>query len=167
MLAWPQAGAMKGFEIAWKTGRASIRVEWASRAGKPVSETSRMGLVDEAERRGNRDVGVTDAAVELVWCRPLLTIGLQHSQNSFDLCTAAPDPEVRDFLVQSQCVEQADRLVAQPGRKGRDLQRLMARRFGRRKHPSVGRNQAVEVVEHQMALDQHLAIVSSPSIGTL
>lgn len=40
MLAWPQAGAMKGFEIAWKTGRASIRVAWASRAGKPVSETS-------------------------------------------------------------------------------------------------------------------------------
>jgi len=55
-----------------------------------------------------------------------LDITPEQSQSLADELAAALDPQIRGSVVQPQLVEQADDLVADPGGKGCDLQRLTA-----------------------------------------
>jgi len=61
--------------------------------------------------------------------------------------------------VQPPFIEQADGLVGEAGGKAGDSQRAMARRLARREHGALGRHEAVEIVEHGVAVDQHRPVV--------
>ncbi len=78
----------------------------------------RIRLADEAQHGGNHDAGMADALTQPVRCRPFGTVGLQHGKQGLDLRAAAPSLKVGDLLVQPLLVEEADRLVAEPGGKG-------------------------------------------------
>jgi hypothetical protein len=63
------------------------------------------------------------------------------------------------LLAQHPLVDQADRLVAKPGRQRADFQRLPPRRSALRDHGHGRPDQFVEIIEDRGALDQRLAIV--------
>jgi hypothetical protein len=118
-----------------------------------------MHLADEAERAGDRDVGVADPVAEPVLARALRAPAFKEGQHIRDLPLAAFNPAIGDLLVQDAFVEEAHRLFGEAGGERRDLERAAALRPARRDERLGRSSLLVEMVEDRGAFDQDLAVV--------
>ena len=84
-------------------------------------EQAGVGLAHEAKRAGDGDVGMADAGPNQYGACAAGALILQHRQHIADLRLAAIDPCLRGLRVERPLVEQAHRLVGEPGRQGADL----------------------------------------------
>src|SRR5215470_7842480 len=118
-----------------------------------------IGLEEETQGRHDGDIGVTDAVAEPIAASPGGAVALERRERARHLAAAALDPDLGGGAVQPLLVEQADGLVGQARGEGGDPQRSVPGGLARREHRAFRRHQAVEIVEDDVTVDQHDAVV--------
>src|SRR5882724_11837958 len=118
-----------------------------------------MGFGGEAQHAGDRDVGMSDAGPEPVWRGDRGALGFQYIEHAADLGLATLDPEFQLILAQHALVDQADRLVAEPGCQRADFQGMAALRPVLRDHCLRRPDHLIEIIQDRGTFDQDFTVL--------